>query len=144
MRLVFFYCALSLFIPNLCFRIFDSRSPVVKSVIEKCVSNTRNEKLQCNCILRCIIDHSPSEVFTRWSAGPRFSLSSQPSLPFCQIASTRFLRLPINRSFLQLHLPCPLLPLSMLASTIRILHSLMPFLRSRVRAPTGHRQHGRI
>lgn len=71
MRLLFLflYCTLSLVIPTLCFRVFDSRSPVVRPVIEQCVSNTTNEKLQCYTILRCIIDHSPSEVLARWSAG---------------------------------------------------------------------------
>ncbi len=99
MRLLFLYCALNLVIPSLCFRVFDSRSPVVRSVIEQCVSNTTNEKLQCYSILRCIIDHSPSEVLARWSAGASI-LAFIPTITALLSNSINEVSLIADKSFL--------------------------------------------
>ena len=61
--------ALSLAIPGLCYRLFDSRDALVRSVIEQCVSEIPKQKEQWYYILRCITDNTPSEFFARWSSG---------------------------------------------------------------------------
>lgn len=60
---------LSLVVPNMCYRLFDSRDPVVDAIIEQCVSEIPDKKVQCYNILRCIIDNVPSEFSARWSSG---------------------------------------------------------------------------
>lgn len=60
---------LSLVIPTLGYRIFDSRDSLVRLVIEQCVSETPVDKETCYTILRCIIDKVPSDFPARWSSG---------------------------------------------------------------------------
>ena len=60
---------LSLVVPTLSYRIFDSRDSLVRSVIEQCVSETPIEKEMCYTTLRCIIDNVPSDFPARWSSG---------------------------------------------------------------------------
>lgn len=55
--------------PSLCYRVFDSRDAVGRSVIEACRGQFANEKAQCYKILQCIIDNVPSDFTARWSAG---------------------------------------------------------------------------
>lgn len=55
--------------PCLCYHVFDSRSSLIRSIIEACRNQTPNEKTQCYPILRYILDNTPSEVTARWSAG---------------------------------------------------------------------------
>lgn len=55
--------------PCLCYRLFDSRGALVRSVIEGCRSKTPNERAQCYPMLRCILNDIPSEVTARWNAG---------------------------------------------------------------------------
>ena len=60
---------LSLVIPSLSHRIFDSRDSLVRSVIEQCVSETAIGNKMCYTTLRCIIDKVPSDFPARWSSG---------------------------------------------------------------------------
>ena len=60
---------LSLVVPTLSYRIFDSRDRLVRSVIEQCVSKTPIGKETCYTTLRCIIDKVPSDFPARWSSG---------------------------------------------------------------------------
>ena len=55
--------------PSLCYRIFDSRNALARSVIEACRVQLPNEKAQCYEMLQCIIDNVPSDFTARWSAG---------------------------------------------------------------------------
>ena len=55
--------------PSLCYRIFNSRDAVGRSVIEACRAQMPNEKVQCYQTLRCIINNVPSDFTARWSAG---------------------------------------------------------------------------
>ena len=55
--------------PSLCYRLFDSRDSVARSVIEACRSQTTDEKAQCHTILRCVLENIPSDFTARWSAG---------------------------------------------------------------------------
>ena len=59
---------LSLVVPTLSYRIFDSRDSHVRSVIEQC-SETPVGKEMCYTTLRCIIDKVPSDFPARWSSG---------------------------------------------------------------------------
>lgn len=61
--------ALSLTVPGVCYRLFDSRDSLVRSVIEQCVSEVPKQKEQCYYILRCIINNAPSDFSARWSSG---------------------------------------------------------------------------
>ena len=63
------YAFLSLVIPTLSYRIFDSRDSLVRSVIEQCVLKTPIGKEMCYTTLRCIIDKVPSDFPARWSSG---------------------------------------------------------------------------
>lgn len=53
----------------LCHHLFDSRDPVVRSVIERCRNQTLQDGLDCYGTLRCIFDRIPSDFLARWSAG---------------------------------------------------------------------------
>lgn len=55
--------------PSLCYRIFNSRDAVARSVIEACRAQLPSEKAQCYKMLQCIIDNVPSDFTARWSAG---------------------------------------------------------------------------
>lgn len=55
--------------PSLCYRIFNSRDAVGRSVIEACRAQLPREKAQCYQMLQCIIDNVPSDFTARWSAG---------------------------------------------------------------------------
>lgn len=55
--------------PSLCYRIFNSRDAVGRSVIEACRAQLPNEKAQCYKMLQCVIDNVPSDFTARWSAG---------------------------------------------------------------------------
>lgn len=55
--------------PSLCYRIFNSRDAVGRSVIEACRAQLPREKAQCYEMLQCIIDNVPSDFTARWSAG---------------------------------------------------------------------------
>ena len=55
--------------PCLCHNSFDSRDPVVRSVIEGCHNQTSQDILDCYHMLRCIFDQIPSDFLARWSAG---------------------------------------------------------------------------
>lgn len=55
--------------PSLCYRIFNSRDAVGRSVIEACRAQLPSEKIQCYKMLQCIIDNVPSDFTARWSAG---------------------------------------------------------------------------
>lgn len=65
-----FLCFALLFVkPCLCHERFDSRDPVVRSVIEACRNQTSQDRLDCYEMLRCIFDGIPSDFLARWSAG---------------------------------------------------------------------------
>ena len=55
--------------PSLCYRTFNSRDAVGRSVIEACRAQLPNEKAQCYKMLQCVIDNVPSDFTARWSAG---------------------------------------------------------------------------
>lgn len=55
--------------PSLSYRIFNSRDPVGRAVIEACRAQLPNERAECYKILRCIMDDIPSDFTARWSAG---------------------------------------------------------------------------
>ena len=63
------FVILSFGTPSLCYRVFDSRDAVGRSVIEACRGQLPNEKAQCYKILQCVIDNVPSDFTARWSAG---------------------------------------------------------------------------
>ena len=67
---ILFLCFAYLFAtPCLCHHLFDSRDPVVRSVIEGCRNQTLQDGLDCYGMLRCIFDRIPSDFLARWSAG---------------------------------------------------------------------------
>lgn len=63
------FVVFSLGTPSLCYRIFNSRDSVGRSVIEACRAQFPNEKAQCYEMLRCTMDNIPSDFTARWSAG---------------------------------------------------------------------------
>lgn len=71
MHLYILFLCFALFFakPCLCHDLFDSRDPVVRSVIEVCRNQTSPDRLHCYDMLRCIFDRIPSDFLARWSAG---------------------------------------------------------------------------
>lgn len=67
--LLFCFAVFSFATPSLCYRIFDSRDALARSVIEACRARLPNEKTQCYEMLQCVIDNVPSDFTARWSAG---------------------------------------------------------------------------
>ena len=63
------FMVFSLGTPSLCYRIFNSRDSVARSVIGACRAQSPDEKAQCYDMLRCIMDNIPSDFTARWSAG---------------------------------------------------------------------------
>lgn len=67
---ILFFCFAPFFVkPCLCHNSFDSRDPVVRSVIELCRNQTSQDTSDCYDMLRCIFDRIPSDFLARWSAG---------------------------------------------------------------------------
>lgn len=53
----------------MCYRLFDSRDAVRRSVIEGSRGETPNERAQCYLMLRYVMDDIPTDFTARWSAG---------------------------------------------------------------------------